>query len=69
MKNVIEMLDSDHGLEEKVLEKLELRKGGEQARNLERCALKAEKLQHGKLKYLYTDLSPCGKLNAEKTSI
>ena len=31
MKNVIEMLDSDHGLEEKVLEKLELRKGGEKS--------------------------------------
>ena len=41
----------------------------EQARNLERCALKAEKLQHGKLKNLYTDISPCGKRNAEKTSI
>ena len=40
-----------------------------QALNLERCALKAEKLQHGKLKNLYTDLSPCGKRNAEKTSI
>ena len=31
VKNVIEMLDSDHGLEEKVLEKLELRKGGEKS--------------------------------------
>ena len=38
-----------------------------QARNLERCALKAEKLQHGKLKTLHTWLIPmrkaeCGKI-------
>ena len=30
----------------------------QQARNLERCALKAAKLQHGKLKTLYTWLIP-----------
>ena len=38
-----------------------------QAQNLRRCALKATKLQHGKLKTLHTWLiSPCGQLNAEK---
>ena len=40
-----------------------------QARNLWRCALKAAKLQRTKLKNKLTNLSPCGKRNAEKTSI